>query len=195
MRNTRDDREVARAPAAPLREARLYPTYSYRDPIATGRNKNNTDWDVPLHFALQTSGLYEGFRAWLVGYPGESTVVTTTNHEGGAVEVEVSTPVKPMRLPKNGRLPHNFKRAYDNNYRPVMEVLEDAVMDYDFLRTTYNKAFDAACVKYPEFVKGITKNWKVSTFCRKVREAKTEENKANGTKRITKKRKRDDLVV
>jgi hypothetical protein len=168
MRTTWDDREVARAPAPLFREARLYPTYSYRDPMATGRNKNNSDWDVPLHFALQTSGLYEGFRAWLVGYPGESTVLTATN-EQGAVEVDVSTPVKLMRLLKNGRLSHNFKRAYDNNYRPVMEVLEDAVksditnrhvndMSYDFLRTKYNKAFDAACLKYPEFVKGIEKN-------------------------------------
>jgi len=206
--NTGDTREVTRAVtrATPLLEAQLYPTYTYHDPNATGRNKNNTSWDVPLHFTLQTSGLFEGFRAWLTGYPAESTVTHTTDSAGNAVEVTTRTPVKPMRLLKNGRLPKQFKKAYDNNYKPVMEVLEEAVesdivnrhvdeMDHSFLRSTYERAFDAACVKYPDFRTGIKKNWKVSTFCKKVRETNTAENTANGTKRSGGKKRKHTVVV
>eukprot|EP00984_Skeletonema_dohrnii_P023389 scaffold12487_cov145-Skeletonema_dohrnii-CCMP3373.AAC.1 len=69
-------------------------------------------------------------------------------------------------------------------------------MDHSFLRSAYERAFDAACVKYPVFRTGIKKNWKVSTFCKKVRvrETNTEENTANGTKRSGKKRKHTVVV-
>lgn len=151
--------------------------------------------------------MYEGFRSWLLGYPAESTTKKVINSKGEEIEVLKPTPVRPLRLLKNGRLPHNFKRAYDNNYKPIMELLEEAVksevatrhvkdMDYDFLRETYEKAIAAACVKYPILSEGVEKNWKVSTFCKNLSKAKTAKNEANGVKRITKitkKRKRDDV--
>lgn len=203
----RGNRQVLPTVGGALNEAQLYRPYTYSDPESKGRNKNNTEWDVPSHFGLQSSSLYEGFRSWLLGYPAESTTTKVINSKGEEIEVLKPTPVKPLRLLKNGRMPHTFKRAYDNNYKTIMELLEEAVksevatrhvkdMDYDFLRGTYEKAIAAACVKYPILSEGVEKDWKVSTFCKNLREAKTATNEANGVKRITKitkKRKRDDV--
>ena len=203
----RGNRQVLPTADGALNEAPVYQNYTYSDPESTGRNKNNTDWVVPSHFGLQSSDLYEGFRSWLMGYPAESTTKKGMNSKGEEIEVIKPTPVRPLRLLKHGRMPHKFKKAYDNNYKPIMELLEEAVksevasrhvkdMDYDFVRETYDKAISAACAKYPILSEGVEKNWKVSTFCKNLSMAKTATNEANGVKRITKitkKRKRDDV--
>ena len=43
-------------------------------------------------------------------------------------------------------------------------------MDFNFLNSTYKKAFEDACARYPILASGPGKNWKVSTYGRKVRE-------------------------
>ena len=42
-------------------------------------------------------------------------------------------------------------------------------MDFDFFRSTYDKALKAVQEEYPEFASAKS-DWKVSTYCRKMRE-------------------------
>ena len=71
-------------------------------------------------------------------------------------------PLKPIRLLKHGNLPVKIRRSYDNNWKAIMELLEDEVkeevrnrhvddMDFDFFRGTYDKALKGATEKYPVF--------------------------------------------
>lgn len=109
---------------------------------------------MPSRFSLRAATLLEGFRAWLIGYPIEPTKATVVR-EGKSVEVEVRTPVKYLRLLRNGRLPSLFKRAYDNNYKPIIEGSEESVksiienqhidkMDFNFLSSIYKESFEDA---------------------------------------------------
>jgi len=154
-------------------DARLYPTYKYHDPDATERNKHKSDWDVPQGFKLPTADLYSGWTRWLQGMTSNAT-------EDGNGKI-INAPVKPLRLLKHGNLPYKIRRSYDNNWKPIMELMEDEVkeevrnrhvddMDFDFFRSTYAKALEGATEKYPEFANAKT-TWKVSTYVRKKKEA------------------------
>jgi len=153
-------------------DAHLYPSYKYQDPDAAERNKHKSDWDVPQGFVLPSADLYSGWQRWLQG------IASYASADGNGKIIHA--PVKPLRLLKQGDLPVKIRRSYDNNWKPIMELLEDEVkeevrnrhvddMDFDFFRGTYDKALKGATEKYPVFA--TAKNtWKVSTYVRKMRE-------------------------
>ena len=153
-------------------DAHLYPSYKYQDPDAAERNKHKSDWDVPQGFVLPSADLYSGWQRWLQG------IASYASADGNGKIIHA--PVKPLRLLKHGDLPVKIRRSYDNNWKPIMELLEDEVkeevrnrhvddMAFDFFRGTYDKALKGATEKYPVFA--TAKNTrKVSTYVRKMRE-------------------------
>lgn len=154
----------------------------YLDPDASERNKHKSDWDVPRGFKLPTADLYSGWTRWLQGIASNATVATLDGKD-----VIINAPVKPLRLLKKGNLPKKIRRSYDNNWKPIMELMEEEVkeevsnrhvddMDFDFFRSTYDKALKGATEKYPEFG-DAKKTWKVSTYVRKMREADSRRKK------------------
>jgi hypothetical protein len=163
-------------------EAHLYRTYKYHDPDAAARNRHKSDWDVPSDFTMPSAHLFNGWVGWLQGFPSNAT------QDGSGKKIDA--PVKPLRLLKHGSLPRKIRRAYDNNWKPIMELMENEVadeirnrhvdgMNYDFFKSTYDEAFKGVCEKYPEFADTAkTKNWKVSTYCKKIATVKSQRKKA-----------------
>ncbi|KAK1734876.1 hypothetical protein QTG54_014336 [Skeletonema marinoi] len=157
-------------------EAHLYRTYKYHDPDAAARNRHKSDWDVPSDFTMPSAHLFNGWVGWL--------------QDGSGKKIDAPVPVKPLRLLKHGSLPRKIRRAYDNNWKPIMELMENEVadeirnrhvdgMNYDFFKSTYDEAFKGVCEKYPEFADTAkTKNWKVPTYCKKIATVKSQRKKA-----------------
>ena len=153
-------------------EARLYPSYTYQDPHAAASKKHQSDWLVPSGFEMPSADLYSGWTRWLQGFP--SYAILDGNGE------QINAPVRPFRLMKKCNLPRRLRRSYDNNWKPIMELMEKEVedeirtrhvhdMDFEFFRSTYDKALKAIQEEYPEFASPKS-TWKVSTYCRKLRE-------------------------
>jgi len=153
-------------------EARLYPSYTYQDPDASKRKKHQSDWHVPSDFQMPSADLYSGWTRWLQGFPSYAIL------DGNGKQIDA--PVRPFRLLKNGNLPRKLRRSYDNNWNPIMELMEKEVedeirtrhvhdMDFDFFRSTYDKALKGVREEYPEFASAKS-DWKVSTYCRKMKE-------------------------
>ncbi len=132
----------------------LYPSYKYQDPDAAERNKQKSVWDVPQCFVLPSADLYFGWQRWLQG------IASYASADGNGKIFHA--PLKPIRLLKHGNLPVKIRRSYDNNWKAIMELLEEEVkeevrnrhvddMDSDFFRGTYDKALKGATEKYPVF--------------------------------------------
>ena len=150
----------------------LYPTYKYQDEHATTkRNKNRTDWDVPVDFDLPQADLYVAWTAWLLGYP-----LNKSMRSNGEM---YNAPVKPLHLlQRGGKMPHKLKKKFDNAWRPALELMHDEVestirstsikdRNDAFIKSTYDHALRNVCAKYPDIAATLTRSAKAVSTCSK----------------------------
>lgn len=161
----------------------LYPTYKYQDEHATKRNKNRTDWDVPVDFDLPQADLYVAWTAWLLGYP----MNRSTKSDGSIY----SAPVKPLHLLlREGKLPQKLKKKFDNLWRPTLELMHNEVASTirttsikdrndAFIKSTYDHALKNVCAKYPDLAATLTSGSRAVSTCSKAfRALNTKKRKA-----------------
>ena len=182
-----DDAETASGgPQAPHPQQRprmvtLFPTYGYKDPQATRRNKDRTSWDVPKDFKFPTADLYVAWTAWLKGYP-----MNMSMKDDGTL---YGAPIRPLYRLNDGDVPFKTKRNFDNNWRPILDLMHAEVkqavvetaterIDSGFIKTTFDHALRNVCAKYPEIAGKIGGGLKTGTCCKMIRTVNAQRRRA-----------------
>ena len=158
---------------------RLYSRYNYN----VEKAKTN-EWDVPQDFDFPSSDLFTAWRAWLLGYP-----LNSSKKSNGDIYLAPVKPLYLLRREHSGKLPPKLKKKFDNAWRPILELMHAEVaasianthenqMDSAFINATYDLALNNVCTKYPDIATKLRGNMVVSSCSKAIKASNTKKRKA-----------------